>query len=207
MRDAGPVEPRQARAQATRARLLDAAVDELLENGYAGLTTSAVAVRAGVSRGAQQNYFPRKTVLVTAAVRHLALRQLADLRAQLAGCQRGETRVQAGLDILFAQFSGRLFAVVVELALTSRNDAELAEIITVEERNISRRLQEAATVIFGDDFPASPDLAQSWATVLSTIRGLALLKLLGYPTGHVNRQWTATRRQLLDLLGSAASEP
>src|SRR5579871_4408503 len=94
----GQTVPKQARALATRQRLLDAAVDELLDRGYAGLTTPAVARRAGVSRGAQQNYFHNKAALVVAAVRHLAARQLGELRDQLADVPNGPKRVKAGLD-------------------------------------------------------------------------------------------------------------
>src|SRR5439155_16457059 len=101
-------EPKQARAHATRRRLLDAAVEELLERGYVGLTTPAVARRAGVSRGAQQNYFPHKATLVAEAVRHLALRQIGELRERVAEVPSGQARVQAGLDILFEQYSGPL---------------------------------------------------------------------------------------------------
>src|SRR4051794_16028347 len=194
---ANAAEPKQARAHATRRRLLDAAVEELVEHGYVGLTTPAVARRAGVSRGAQQNYFPHKATLVAEAVRHLALRQRDELRDRVAGVPRGRARVQTGLDILFEQYSGPLFAAVVELYLAARGDAELRRIIASEERAISRAMQETATVIFGDDFPTTPDLARRWATALSAIRGLALLKLLGHPPAAVDRQWTATRRQLL----------
>jgi hypothetical protein len=49
-------------------------------------------------------------------------------------------------------------------------------------------------------------VAQRWATVLSAIRGLALLKLLGHPPGAIERQWTATRGQLLELLAGAGRE-
>src|SRR6266550_8121506 len=112
-------EPKQARTHATRRRLLDAAVEELLEHGYVGLTTPAVARRAGISRGAQQNYFPHKTTLVAEAVRHLALRQCDGLRERVAEVPRGRARVQAGLDILFEQYSGPLFAAVVELSLAA----------------------------------------------------------------------------------------
>src|SRR3954470_16277631 len=195
-----PVEPKQARAIATRARLLDAAVEELLEHGYVGLTTPAVARRAGVSRGAQQNYFPHKATLVAEAVRHLAVRQRDELHDRLAEVPRGRARVQAGLDVLFEQYSGPLFAAVVELSLAARGDAELREVVAAQERDVSRAMQEAATVIFGEGFPATKELAQSWATVLSTIRGLALLKLLGHPPAGIDRQWAATRRQLLELL-------
>src|SRR3954462_15797930 len=99
-------EPKQARAHATRQRLLDAAVEELLERGYVGLTTPGVARRPGVSRGAQQNYFPHKATLVAEAVRHLALRQIDELRERVAGVPRGQARVQAGLDLLLEPHNG-----------------------------------------------------------------------------------------------------
>src|SRR2546423_7765168 len=96
MAPAVPVEPKQARAHATRRRLLDAAVEELLEHGYVGLTTQAVARRAGVSRGAQQNYFPHKATLVIEAVRHLGRQGRDQLMERVDTVPRGTARVQAG---------------------------------------------------------------------------------------------------------------
>jgi AcrR family transcriptional regulator len=194
------VEPKQARAHETRRRLLTAAVDELLENGYVGLSTSAVARRAGVSRGAQQNYFPHKSTLVVEAVRHLAQLQCDGLQERVEAVPGGRERVRTALDVLFEQYSGPLFAAVVELSLATRANPELREVIAEEERHVARVMHETATAIFGDDFPRTREVAQSWATVLSAIRGLALLKLLGHPAAGVDRQWEATRRQLLELL-------
>jgi AcrR family transcriptional regulator len=198
---ATPVEPKQARAHETRRRLLTAAVDELLEHGYAGLSTAGVARRAGVSRGAQQNYFPHKQTLVVEAVRHLAWLQREALKERVAAVQRGRARVQTGLDVLFEAYSGPLFAAVVELSLAARDDAVLREVTMSEERHTTAAMQETAVAIFGEDFPATREAAQSWATVLSAIRGLALLKLLGHPPEAVERQWVSTRKQLLELLG------
>jgi AcrR family transcriptional regulator len=194
------VEPKQARAQETLRKLLTAAVEELLENGYMSLSTSAVARRAGVSRGAQQNYFPHKQTLVMEAVRHLGQLQREAVRERVQAVPSGRARVQAGLDVLFEAYGGPLFASVVELSLAARHDEVLQEVITSEERATSQAMQETATYIFGESFPDSRDAAQRWATVLSAIRGLALLKLLGHPSAAVARQWTATRGQLLDLL-------
>src|SRR3954470_15858886 len=170
---ANAAEPKQARAHATRRRLLDAAVEELVDHGYVGLTTPAVARRAGVSRGAQQNYFPHKATLVAEAVRHLALRQRDELRERVAEVTGGRPRVQTGLDVLFEQYSGPLFAAVVELSLAARGDAELREVTAKAEDDVSRAMQETATAIFGEGFPATRELARRWATVLSAIRGLA----------------------------------
>src|SRR3954466_6844677 len=103
------IEPKQARAHETKSKLLTAAVDELLEHGYIGLSTSSVARRAGVSRGAQQNYFPHKQTLVTEAVRHLAQLSRDEIKVRVAAVPRGRARVQTGLDQLFAAYSGPLF--------------------------------------------------------------------------------------------------
>lgn len=192
------VEPKQPRGRVTRRRLLDAAVDELLEVGYVGLTTQGVARRAGVSRGAQQNYFPHKATLVAQAVRHLALRQIDELADSLALVPHGRARVQAAMEMLFAHYSGPLFAAVIELSLAARGDTELREVIAVEERNISHAMETTVTAIFGEEAPV---VAERWPTVLSAIRGLALLKLLGHAPASVDRQWVATRRELLELVG------
>jgi AcrR family transcriptional regulator len=48
----GPIRaPQQERSRRRVEALLDAAADELAENGYAGTTTTAVAARAGVPIG------------------------------------------------------------------------------------------------------------------------------------------------------------
>jgi AcrR family transcriptional regulator len=57
-----PSTPVQRRTQAerresTRTALLDAAVECLIDEGYAAVTTRGVAERAGVSQGAQQHHF------------------------------------------------------------------------------------------------------------------------------------------------------
>src|SRR5438045_9398121 len=60
------------RTASTRAALLDATIDCLVEYGYAHLTTTRVVERAGVSRGAQVHHFPTKAELVSEAGRPLA---------------------------------------------------------------------------------------------------------------------------------------
>jgi AcrR family transcriptional regulator len=64
--------PRQERARATFDAVLDAAVEIITEHGYAGMTTNAVARRAGVSIGSLYQYFPDKTaILVCLLERHI----------------------------------------------------------------------------------------------------------------------------------------
>ena len=68
------------RSAATREALLDATIDCLIEEGYASTTTSRVAERAGLSRGAHLHHFQTRNALVAAAVEQLAGRWLGELR-------------------------------------------------------------------------------------------------------------------------------
>jgi AcrR family transcriptional regulator len=200
-----PLEPKQARSQTTRRRLLDAAVDELVDRGYVNLTTSSVAHRAGVSRGAQQHHVPHKATLVTEAVHHLADRQLEQLRTVSGDGTEPHRRVQTALDLIFAQYSGPLFAAMLTLSLTARDDAEVAASVTAAERKISKALVGSAPEICGPDISALPGFDVRWPLALSTVRGIALLRLLGHPKSSVDRQWRSARPLLVaDLLDEPA---
>jgi AcrR family transcriptional regulator len=197
---ATPVQPKQARAHATRSKLLSAAVAELLEHGYSGLTTVAVAQRAGVSRGAQQNYFPHKRTLVIDAVRELGARQIAELNERVDAVPPGRDRLRVALDILFDQYSGPLFTAVVELSLAARDEPELSAVIRHGERAVARAIHDVADSIFGREVTATDTFSERWATALAALRGLALLKVLGYSAASVDRQWQSTRRDIEQLL-------
>lgn len=58
--------PRQSRSRKTVARILDAAVEILVEEGLNGLNTNAIAERAGVNIATLYGYFPDKHSIVSA---------------------------------------------------------------------------------------------------------------------------------------------
>jgi AcrR family transcriptional regulator len=195
-----PLEPKQERSHATRQRLLDAAVDELLESGYASLTTTAVAARAGVSRGAQQNHFPHKVTLVVEAVRHLWQRQIEELQQRLERVPVGRDGGEHLLDSLFALFRGPLFAAIVEVSLAARTEPLLHEVVSEEKRTVREAMRASATGLLDPSIVADENFEHSWAITLSTVRGLALLTLLDDPQESIERQWRFTRPALLRLL-------
>jgi AcrR family transcriptional regulator len=59
------------RREETRARILEAAVSELVNKGYAGFRVDQVAAAANVSRGAQTHHFPTKESLILASLQKL----------------------------------------------------------------------------------------------------------------------------------------
>src|SRR3954453_17626637 len=74
--DAPPKRRNQAqRSAATREALLDATLECLVEDGYANTTTTRVAERAGLSRGAHLHHFQTRDTLLAAAADHLTRRR------------------------------------------------------------------------------------------------------------------------------------
>src|SRR3954470_22602673 len=126
MSSAAKERPPQARSLATRAALLDAAIECLVERGYSSTTTIEIARRAGVSRGAQLHHFPTKAALLTAAVQHLLVRRMEQFRGALAHFDRDADVFDAAIDLLWSMFEGPAFTVWIELWIAARTDPELA---------------------------------------------------------------------------------
>ncbi|HEY6393827.1 MAG TPA: TetR/AcrR family transcriptional regulator [Candidatus Binataceae bacterium] len=133
----------------TRKRLLDAAVLCLIEKGYANTTTSEIAERAGLSRGAQLYHFATKEDLLANAVEHLYELQLSEFREQLSIIADDHDRRTAAIDKLWSFMTAPLTRAWIELATASRTDSFLRDSI----RTVSKRWQEAARDTFREVFP------------------------------------------------------
>src|SRR5215212_5829157 len=134
----------EERSSATRAALLDATIDCLIDYGYAGTTTTRVAERAGVSRGAQMHHFQRKAPLVVAALLRLAERRRRELLDRAERELTDDPDPGKALDILWSTFSGPLFTAALELWIAARSVPELAEHLLPAEREIGRGARATA---------------------------------------------------------------
>src|SRR3954454_2949687 len=126
------------RSAATREALLDAAIDCLVDEGYASTTTAAVAVRAGLSRGAHLHHFQTRTALVGAAVEQLAARWLGELREATKGLPDGPDRTLAGLDLLWAHYASPLYQAAMDLWTDARSYDELRQSLIGVARRLDR---------------------------------------------------------------------
>ncbi len=139
----------QERSTATRASLLDAALECLVERGYAATTTTEISSRAGVSRGAQLHHFPTKVELLTAAVGQLLERRTAEFRQAFEDFDPGRDRVETAIDLLWSMYQGPTFTACAELWLAARTDPELKPAVV----EMDRRFMETSYRIFFDLFP------------------------------------------------------
>jgi AcrR family transcriptional regulator len=169
----------QARSRATRALLLDAALESLVERGYAATTTIETARRAGVSRGAQLHHFPTKAELLTAAVEHLLERRLQEFRARLETVDPDADRLDSAIDLVWSMFEGPVFAAWIELWLAARTDPALAA--SVIEMDV--RFTEESRAMFVELFPSVVEIAPALLDIgrdfaFAMMTGVALQRLV-----------------------------
>lgn len=114
---------RQARAEATRTRLLEASVEALVATGYSGTTTQEVCRRAGCSRGTLLYHFPRREDLLVAALHHLLSERVAGFVEENRDVEHAD--VDAFLQALWSQWQGPELIAWLELAVAARTNPAL----------------------------------------------------------------------------------
>jgi AcrR family transcriptional regulator len=192
------------RRATTRAALLDATIECLVEDGYAGTTTTKVVERAGVSRGAQVHHFPTKAELVAAAVLHLASRRASELKGEV-GRRFTEDPSDVGdaLDLIWKLHAGPLYAASVELFVAARTDPELRERLLEVERDIAAQVYSSAGEFFAGH-ERQKALRECLEVALATMRGLALLEFVDAGAGK--RRWPRAKRRLVAMYVAALTE-
>lgn len=123
-----PARWQQQKSARTRLRLVEAAIDCLVEGGYSRLTTQAVAERTGASRGSMHHHFPTRMDLVAAVVEHVFYERmrlfLDDYLSSLARSSEAEM-LELAAAAHWRSVHSREYAAYLELAVAARTDAEL----------------------------------------------------------------------------------
>lgn len=171
--------PVQARSVATRQALLDAALESLVERGYAATTTIETARRAGVSRGAELHHFPTRAELLAAAVQHLLERRLAEFRAALTTLDPGADLLDTAIDLVWSMFEGPAYAAWAELWIAARTDPELAATVVAMDERFTEESRTMFLELFRNEVGVDAvfyDIGRDFAFAL--LSGVALQRLV-----------------------------
>ena len=93
-----PRRPQQERSAATRAKLIEAAYESLLDRGYGATTVGEVQGRAGVARGTLLHHFPTRGALMAGVVEDIVERRLRVLTATGGDAAGGDADADADAD-------------------------------------------------------------------------------------------------------------
>ena len=195
---------RARRTADSRARILDAAVECLVEGGYAGATTLAVQGRAGVSRGRLLHHFPSREILLAAAAQHLAARRVHDAldRAsdELSGCVDEAARIDRVVELMWSTHHEPHYWAAVEMWTAARTNGGIAAAVLPEERRLGAVVRTVVDGMFGAELAARPGYPALRELLLTSMRGVALA--YGFdprdPAGDPHlAQWKAAARAML----------
>jgi len=93
-----PTDRTRARLAQARERIVDSALDQLAEGGYASASVAAVARRSGVATGTLYRHFPSKQDLFAEVFRRAAQREVDALRATTGRGESAATRLAAWVE-------------------------------------------------------------------------------------------------------------
>lgn len=175
----------QARSAVTRESILDAALECLVERGYARTATADVAERAGVSRGAQLHHFPTRDGLLAATVEHLAVRRLAELRRTLDGPAISGDEIDAAIDFIWAAYSDATAYAGLELVIAARTDDDLRQHLGP----VAARLDESLRLAGQDPQVRSGDRTRRTSfrdLAIATMQGLAVMRIVKDDAAYIN---------------------
>lgn len=166
----------QSRSLDARRRIIDAAVETLVERGYAGASTVRIQQRAGVSRGRLLHHFGSRDILLVAATHHLARERIGVLPSDHVWPRDPGERIDAVIDTVAATFEQDYFWAATELWIAARTNPALQAALLAGEQELAREIRSGMRVLFGPELAAHPSYDGVTSVVFTSLRGMALTR-------------------------------
>lgn len=196
---AAPTRRTQAERRAnTRMALLDAAVDVLVEEGYANLTTRRVAERAGVAQSTQMHHFPNREAFLVEALSHVAQRMAAEVMTQIDWADfEDDERREILLEECWKAFISPIAQAVTQLWVAAYTEPELAKALRELEANVSDIVAGVSAGLFPDHV-GDPEFRALVDAGLCLFSGMALIGPVIGEEG-IRERWLAVKPALLQV--------
>ncbi|WP_086934433.1 TetR/AcrR family transcriptional regulator [Agarilytica rhodophyticola] len=134
-----PIQPQQARAEKTRQKLIDAAIECLAKYGYAGTELGQICDVAKVSRRSRQYYFPSRVDLMMSVWQEIRRRDDVIFKTFQESKKLGlHATVELILESGFKKYKTTQYLADLELKLALRSDKELEKVLKpqMEQREV-----------------------------------------------------------------------
>jgi AcrR family transcriptional regulator len=191
-----PARRTQAERRATtKAKLLEAALECLIERGYAGTTLAEVATRAGLTNGALWRHFKTKAALMSEAALFCEAR-IATRPGRMAASLSAEQRLAQSIKHLWTWAHEPDFQALIELVRAGRRDLELRVALQAIDERAAEMFFDSLAAGLGPEIAAHADFRRNAKVLGLALYGTALTSQLRSPLGE--------RRLLADLQALAS---
>jgi len=176
----------------TREQILRSAIQCIVELGYANTTTTRIAEKAGLSRGATLHHFSSHMEIIQASVEYLHRKRLRAFRRAAETLPEDGNRVRLAAEAYWEHVTHPLFVAFFELSVAARNDKQLASVLLPAQKAFDDALYQTTLEVFPEwkHDQRALELAMNLAQTL--MEGMAICRLTR--SQHYNKE------PLLDFL-------
>ena len=200
--------------EASRHRILEAALQCLQENGYAGTSTLGVQHRAGVSRGRVLHHFPTKESLLLAVVEYVTDNHREVRRRQLREAGRllgqGSDRIDRAVELCWSGFGDPVYWAYTELWMASRCNPALQPATLEQARELGIFVNDYMASLFGE-YAVHPHYSFVRDHLTTSMRGVALTYAFRKHRSPAQEpmlaEWKILARAFLDVDPAVAGPP
>ena len=192
------------RSAETRTRLIAAAIGIIAGAGYSAASTTAIACRAGVSRGALQHQFGTRYELLAAVSDQLTQEMVTLAGKRQSRAATLEKRVEAIVILYWRVYSSPTFLAVLNIRFGLTNDSPLRARLSRHYGDIYRGSDGPWLALFADTGLSRERLIALRRVTLATLRGLAVARFLGVLQGSPMAQIRSLQGMLVRELRNAA---
>jgi AcrR family transcriptional regulator len=157
---------RRVRSLATRHEIIDATISCFVDIGYCRTTTTEIAKKAGVTRGAVQHYFPTTQHVLEASIQYLREEWLEAFNSASHRTPVGKDYIDQAVDNMWELVNSRLSIAWRELMAASRTDEELRAIIQPAAKDHEKARLDAGRHAYPDFALAQRENFERWRDTL-----------------------------------------
>jgi AcrR family transcriptional regulator len=196
------------RSASTSALLIEATIQCLCERGYGATSTTLVAARAGVSRGAMLHHFATKVALLSSTVQKTYANDYEAYTKAFKNISSVDIYIDKLIDTAWECFRSPSGVAQTEIWLASRSDPELAAVVGPIHASV---VEQAAKVLTRDashyHYRIEVTMEALLCYIVSALRGLSLQQVLGTPEDQLAASIALIKSTTRSLLTQTDAKP
>lgn len=190
----------EERSATTREKVIQAAIDCIVEEGLHNTTAARIAARSGVTWGAIAHQFGDKDSVFFAVVeRNTEIYRQHLSRALESVGESASERIGALIDVTWSYLNEPASYAFAELIIHNRASTN-AKIIAQQDELSNKMMQEIWRRFFGEFGISAEKLETARNVVLATLQGLILMRLITHRRPRFNKEIAALKLFASQLL-------
>jgi len=180
----------------TRRAILEAAIQCIIDYGYARTTTSLIADYAEVSRGAMMHHFASRQAVLKATIKYLHKKRVKEYRklmeaVQVPSEELSRDKIEQSVTETWKYVNLPSSLAYEEILMASRTDKELQEVLGPLEKDFEKNIIDTAKRLFAP-----------WhgSEKLELVHDAALFMLTGMMLSHMKSRKAQRTKRVLQFL-------